>query len=44
MDCLLSKGVRFEYCYSNGGKSIEGMGCVLWWIGRFVEGFFVSGG
>lgn len=42
LDSLLTKGLTFEYSYSNGRKSIDGMPSVLSSIPSFVEPFFLT--
>lgn len=42
VDSLLTKSVTFEYSYSNGRKSIDGMPSVLSSIPSFVEPFFLT--
>ena len=42
LDSLLVKGLTFEYSYSNGRKSIDGMPSVLSSIPYFVEPFFLT--
>lgn len=41
-DSLLSKSLTFEYTFSNGRKSIDGMPSILSGIPRFNEPFFVT--
>lgn len=42
LDSLLTKGLTFQYSYSNGRKSIDGMPSVLSSIPSFVEPFFLT--
>ena len=42
IDSLLSKSLTFEYSYSNGRKSIDGMPSILSSIPSFVEPFFLT--
>lgn len=42
LDSLLQEGLTFEYSYSNGRKSIDGMPSVLSSIPSFVEPFFLT--
>jgi hypothetical protein len=39
---LLAKSLTFQYSYSNGRKSIDGMPSVLSSIPSFVEPFFLT--
>lgn len=42
IDSLLPKSLTFEYSYSNGRKSIDGMPSILSSIPSFVEPFFLT--
>ena len=42
IDSLLTRSLTFEYSYSNGRKSIDGMPSVLSSIPSFVEPFFLT--
>lgn len=42
IDSLLAKSLTFQYSYSNGRKSIDGMPSVLSSIPSFVEPFFLT--
>lgn len=42
IDSLLTKSLTFQYSYSNGRKSIDGMPSVLSSIPSFVEPFFLT--
>ena len=42
LDSLMTRGLTFEYSYSNGRKSIDGMPSVLSSIPNFVEPFFLT--
>lgn len=42
LDSLMTKGMTFEYSYSNGRKSIDGMPSVLSSIPNFIEPFFLT--